>query len=728
MKRLFALCGFIYLFVQIALFYICKELAYVFVAVAVVAGVVTLIFSKDKYFKKTICIACIVSILSSIVFCTYSSLYFDDIISRYNNQETEVYAQLIEEPHKSYGMYYYELKTQKINNKDESYKILLNTAYEIDMEVFDYLSFTFVLEECKNNGYLSKGVIYSVNAGFDFDYQVIESTSKPWYYFIIEARKSMKQAINTLMPAEIAELSTAIAIGDRFSVNEDLKDDFRKTGVSHFIVVSGLHLVIVSAFTRRCLSAVFRRNRYVECFGTMAVIFVFIALTGFGASAIRAGIMMIIYLFGRLIFRTADSLNSLGIAVLCLCVPNPFAVGDIGLLLSVFATLGIVIFASKIEDYLCPKIDFKFERLNKIAIYVVKTLTVTASAFIFILPVTLLAFSSFSPMVYVATLLISPVVSILIICVLLGAVLYNLSFLSLFAYPFAFVACVICRFIIFVVNLLSKFKFAVVYIDSVYVILFLSACDFLVAIALLFKNYKHYLKYSALMIAFLIPVICIANLLPKADTLHIVYAGKGTTVFIKSPDGTAVLSCGGSASRTLDVIESIAVKGKDITYLTIADNNKTSSRFASDILEEFDCFNVLLYDNDKTNEEVYRKSKNADTLVTFGENQTTQFQLWDNGVVDLINIDGNTWQFVKYKGKRILIVPQKADCADIPDEYKTADYIISPTCPKNYNLLKCHTLVYTGTNEDLSKYISSFDLISEEIATTIDQSVVYTLK
>ena len=728
MKRLFALCGFTYLFVQIALFYVCKELAYVFIMVAVVAGAVTIIFSKDKYFRNTICLACVTSIISSLIFCGYSSLYFDDVISKYNNQEAEVYAQLIEEPHKSYGMYYYQLETQKINNKEEKYKLLLSTAYEIDIDVFDCLTFTNVLKECENKGYLSKGNIYSVNAGFDFEYQVAESSNKPWYYYIIELRKTMKQAINTLMPAEIAELSTAIAIGDRFSVNENLKDDFRKTGVSHFIVVSGLHLVIVSEFARRFLGVVSRKNRYVECFGTMAVIFAFVALTGFGSSAIRAGIMMIIYLFGRLIFRIADSLNSLGIAVLLLCVPNPFAVGDIGLLLSVFATLGIVLFAKKFENYLCPKINLKFKTLNRIAIYVVKTEIVTVSAFIFILPITLLAFSSFSPMVYIATILISPIVSLLIISVLLSAILYNIGFLSVFAYPFAFIACVIGRFVILVVNVLSQFKYAVVYVEPIYIALFLSACGVLIATALIFKNYKRYLKFSALMIALLVPAIIVANQLPKADTLNIVYAGKGSTVFIKSVDGIAVLSCGGSASKNFEIIESLAVKGKDIDYLTIPDNNKTSSRFASDILEEFDCFNVLLYDNDKTNEETYRNSKNADKVIKFSENQNVHYKLWNSGTVDLINIDENSWQFIKYKDNTILIIPQKADSQDIPKEYRTADYIISSNCPDNFNLLKCHTFIYTGLEEDMEKCIGNFYLISEEIATTIDRSVVYTLK
>lgn len=728
MKRLFALCGFTYLFVQIATFYVFKELGWVIAVIAVLAGVLTLIFAKSKYFKSTVCVACITAVLAGSVFCLYSDLYYTPKVQEYSNQQVLVKAQLTEEPHKAYGVYYYQLNSQKIDNKDAKCKMLLKSVYQIDMEVFDYITFTETLEKCDNNGYLSKGVLYLVNAGYDFDYGVTKCTDKPLYSLAIEARKAMKHAIDVLMPAEIADLSKAIAIGDRFSVEEDLKSDFRKTGVSHFIVVSGLHLVIVSEFVRRILSVISRRNRYVEGVGTILAILAFMAVTGFGASALRAGIMMIIFLVARMIFVKSDSINSLGIAVLVMCVPNPFAVGDIGLLLSIFATLGILMFARKIEYFICPKINLKFKYVNKAVIYIIKTMSVTASAFVFILPITLLAFNSFSIMVYLATLVISPFVSILIICVLVSSILFYCGVLSVFAYPFAFVASVIAKIIISVVEFLSNFKFALIYIESIYVVLFLSACAVLIGIALLFRDYKNKLNYSAVMIVIVLLVGFCVNMLPKADVLQIISAEKGTTVMINSPKGNAVLSCGGSASKTMEVLENIAVKGKDISYLTVADNSKISSRYASDILREFDCSAVLLYDNDKTNEEVYRNAKSAEVLMTFTENETAQTQLWDKGTVNLVNIEGNTWQFVNYNGYRVLIIPQKANCIDIPDEYKTAEIIISPICPENYHLLKCHTFVYTGSKEDVSKYTSCFAQISQEIATTINQNITFTLE
>lgn len=727
MKRLFALWGFTYLFVQIAVFYVCKELAFVVTIIAVLLGVASLAVSKDKYFKQTVCTACIVSIVASMVFYFYSVAYFEPASNEYNNQEVTVYAELSEEPHKSYGMYYYELKAEKMNCNQTDVKLLLKSAYQLDMEVFDYISFKAKLEKCDNKGYLARGYLYKANVGYDFDYNVTTDEEKPFYGYIIDVRNSMKHAIDVLMPTEIANLSKAISIGDRFAVDTELKEDFRKTGVSHFIVVSGLHLVILSEFVRRILSLISRRNRFVECLGTILIILAFVALTGFGSSVIRAGIMLIIYLTGKMFFVKADSLNSLGFAVLCLCVPNPFAVGDIGMLLSIFATFGIVVFSKRIEEFFCSKLSFKNKYINKVYTYIINTVSVTSSAYLMILPITLLAFNSFSIMVYLATLIISPFVSLFIVCILSASVLYYAGFLSVFSNLFAFIACIIGEFIIFVVELLSEFKFALVYVDSGYCAIIVASIAILIGIAVIFEKYKHLLPYAVIISVIVFVTGLCVSMYPKTDKIHILNAEKGSTVVLESSKGVAVLSCGGTASKTADVLKSLSVKSMDISYLTIPDNKNTSSRYAKDILKEFDCFGVLLYDTDKTDEAVYRYAQNVEDLMTFSENETVYTKLWDNGFVNVINIDGVTWQFANYMDYRVLIIPEKADCIDIPDEYKTAEIIISASCPENCHLLNCNTFVYTGTQEDFHKYYGNFAEISQEIALTANNDVTIKL-
>lgn len=729
MKRLFALVGLIYLAVQTAAFYTCKELGIVCVIPAFVTGLLCVIFVKDKYKKKTFCSACAAVIAAGLVFYFYSAYFYMPLQNTYDGQEVQLRARLVEEPHKSYGVYYYELAGEKINSNETGVKILLKSTNQIDLEPFDYIECTVTLEKCDNKYYISKNYVYLANADYEFDYNVIPADDYPPYYYAIKARQSMKNALEVLMPERLASMSKAIALGDKFALDSSIRADFAKTGMSYLVVVSGLHLAIVAAFATAVLRKIFR-SRYITSFGTILIIIAFMAVTGFASSVVRAGIMLIIIIFGRLILYEHDSLNSLGIAALFLCVPNPYAAGDVGMLLSFSATAGIVLFSEPLSEFVLsktvPKIKLKI--IKRVFEYTVKTLSVSFSAFIAILPVALLAFHSFSPIVLLASVIITPFVSVLIICILLCSILYYTGIFSVLAYPFALIACIINSFIINVVRLLADLKFSVIYVNTVDAVIFLSGTAVVIALALLFKDYKTKLKYSVFMIVIMIFAGWSTSVLPKADNLHVLKAGEGTTALLESSKGLAVLSCGGSARETTNVIEEIALSNFDISFLAVADNNKTASRFASQILEEFDYASVLLYDTDRTDEEVFRKAHQADALLTFSENQTAQCVLWNEVKADFLNVDGSTWEYVKSADYSVLIVPEKGNCNDIPDRYKTADIIISSACPKNYNLLKCGIFVYTGNEETLKEYTGCFAEISNQIATTINDNITIPLK
>lgn len=725
MKRLFALVGLVYLAVQTAVFYVSKELGIGIAAFAFVTGLLCLFFVKDKYKKKTFCVACISAIAAGLVFYFYSAFYFQPLQKAYNEKEVSLYAQLTEEPHKSYGTYYYELTAIKADNEDVSFKVLLKSANQLTVEPFDYISCDLTLAPCDNNYYLSKNYLYVASAGYDFDYNVTSPESYPVYYYAVKARQAMKTALDVLMPESLASLSKAIALGDKFALDADLRADFTKTGISYLIVVSGLHLAIVASFMTTVLRKIFR-SRYIASFGTILFIIAFMAITGFSSSVVRSGIMLIIFIFGQLVFYQTDSLNSLGIAALCLCVPNPFAVGDVGMLLSFSATAGIILFSMPFENLVLSNI--KNNTLLKIMRYPLKIFSVTLSAFTAILPITLLAFNSFSPVVFAVSAIITPFVSVLIICILLCSLLYYCGIFAFLAYPFALIACGINSLIILVVELFAKLNVSVIYVSDVFAVIFLSGAAILIALALLFRNYKIKLKYALFMIVLIVFTGWSFSALPREDSLQVIKSGEGSAVLLDSSKGLAVLSCGGSALGTSEVIKELEIRNSSVSLLAVPDNNKASSRFAADILQEFDCAAVLLYDTDKTSEEVYRRAKESDAVLTFSENESAQSRLWNEVTVNALNIDGYTWEYVKSADYSVLIVPAKGDCSDIPDEYRTADIIVSSILPDNYNLLNCGVFVYTGSEDNLKEYTRCFAEFSNQIATTINDSVTIPLK
>lgn len=140
---------------------------------------------------------------------------------------------------------------------------------------------------------------------------------------------------------ESAPLLRALFLGDTSAMSSAEIQDFRRIGISHLLAVSGMHLSILSAFLNR----LFRRLRLrVGLRSALLMLFTlgYMTLTGFSPSVLRAGIMLLLFLTLSTFPGSSDSLTDLSLAFFLICLIKPYAVFDLSLLLSAFATLGIL--------------------------------------------------------------------------------------------------------------------------------------------------------------------------------------------------------------------------------------------------------------------------------------------------------------------------------------------------------------------------------------------------
>ena len=139
--------------------------------------------------------------------------------------------------------------------------------------------------------------------------------------------------------------AAAMIVGDRSRMDSSVENAFRAAGISHILVVSGLHLALWSALLEKVLHR-FVRRRVPRLLLSMLGLFAYMLLTGMTASVVRAGVLLQMAYAAALFDRTADTLNSLGISLIILLLVNPYAACDMGLLLSFAATLGVLCFAA----------------------------------------------------------------------------------------------------------------------------------------------------------------------------------------------------------------------------------------------------------------------------------------------------------------------------------------------------------------------------------------------
>jgi len=186
----------------------------------------------------------------------------------------------------------------------------------------------------------------------------------------------------------------ALLLGDRSRVTDAQRDRFAKTGLMHLLAVSGLHVFLVGmvlyVLLRPLLMRFQLRWRTVEgvrAVFTIAVLGVYMLLTGGRPSVVRAVIMATLFIGGIFFQRSAHPLNTLGVAALVLLAVRPPALFDVGFQLSMGAVASIVTLNPRFLETVPGRY-----RASEVAEWLVSTVTVSAAAILGTAPVLLYHF------------------------------------------------------------------------------------------------------------------------------------------------------------------------------------------------------------------------------------------------------------------------------------------------------------------------------------------------
>ncbi len=148
-----------------------------------------------------------------------------------------------------------------------------------------------------------------------------------------------------------ASVLYAMLLGEKSQMDSEIKELYQKSGISHILVISGLHFSMLGM----CLYELLRKTG--ASFRTaggisVAVLFLYGCMTGFGSSAVRAFIMFSVSVGASVAGRGYDLPSALGAAVLWILADNPHTLFQAGFLLSVGAVLGIVLVLPAVEKLL----------------------------------------------------------------------------------------------------------------------------------------------------------------------------------------------------------------------------------------------------------------------------------------------------------------------------------------------------------------------------------------
>lgn len=263
-------------------------------------------------------------------------------------------------------------------------------------------------------------------------------------------------AFHTVTDEDTAEMLSAIFLGNRTALRDDLLRDFRRAGLSHVLAISGMHLSILVSIMDTCLRLLIPKKRR-RCVLVLLAAFFYTALTGFSLSTVRAFIMVAFVYIAFLSGNQNDTVTSLFFSLFLILLFSPAAVWDVGLWMSFLAVLGILVsshFTKKLAKRLRESRIRK--RTEKILATFLSAIIVSLFANIFVCLPMCLCFDELSLISVPSTLIISPLITVLLF---LAPLLLLSSLVAIFAFlsPLFSVLCqFVCTLVEAIISLLTK--------------------------------------------------------------------------------------------------------------------------------------------------------------------------------------------------------------------------------------------------------------------------------
>jgi competence protein ComEC len=178
----------------------------------------------------------------------------------------------------------------------------------------------------------------------------VERPPSLWWRGAAAVRAAIRDSVSH-RPLETRSLVPALVDGDDSEVPQALADDFRATGLTHLLAVSGTNLTLVVGFLLGLARWCRVRGRWLSGVGALGIVgFVLLARTE--PSVVRAAAMGAVGLLAMGANGRGRALRGLGAAVLALMLLDPALATSLGFALSVLATAGILLVGPPWRDAL----------------------------------------------------------------------------------------------------------------------------------------------------------------------------------------------------------------------------------------------------------------------------------------------------------------------------------------------------------------------------------------
>jgi len=204
-------------------------------------------------------------------------------------------------------------------------------------------------------------------------------------------------------------VGSALILGYKDEITEDIRDAYAGTGAMHVLAVSGLHVGLIFLILTIFLKIFpFYQTwwRVLRVFILLTGIWSFALITGASPSVLRASTMFSFVIIGMNLKQPSNIYNTLAGSAVLLLFYNPFLLMNVGFQMSYLAVIGIV--------YFQPKIARKWIIRNSIGNYLWKLVAISIAAQLMTLPLSLYYFHQFPCFFWLSGLIVVPAAGVIL--------------------------------------------------------------------------------------------------------------------------------------------------------------------------------------------------------------------------------------------------------------------------------------------------------------------------
>jgi ComEC/Rec2-like protein len=548
------------------------------------------LFSIKRYFRyvkifinsKVILLIVITSLISNTLILIQNQRYekmYTLLSSKENIKLTGIVISNKEEK-----QYYNKYKIEaKIQNKN--FRFYIMTDKKINLEYGDKI---------KLNGEYKRPEVQRNYKGFDYSKYLkqlkIYGTIKCSKIEVLDKKQANKmfQISNqmltkvidntkNILDEETSSILLGLVLGYKTDIDETTQENFKNASMAHVLAVSGMHVAyVIFGINIVFKMALGKRNTYIL---SIFILIFYMFITNFAPSVTRAGIMGILMLFSKIVYRKNDIYTAIAISLFLILIYNPFLILNVGLQLSYGGVLGIIILNKSItkmfENIKIKNKVYKYKikpKIQKVLDKVKEILSVSISVQLLILPILLENMNTFTTYFLISNLILSVVIGPIVIISFLFVIVILLN--ANVANVLSYIVKAGIKILILISNI-GKMQFSKIYIPTLslfsiilyYTILAITLYIFRIYSAknpnitqIRVRNLIAIIKMKARenkqkirkIFAIVILVIIVINIIPKNLRIYFIDVGQGDSTLIVTPQNKTILIDGGG-SKDYDV-------------------------------------------------------------------------------------------------------------------------------------------------------------------------------